>query len=90
MNKELIKQLRKEAITKWAANHGITVHKFLNEQEPEDIESLEVFAELIVEECLDILEDEKYNRTLLTCNPTESGAIYDAKYNIKSHFGIKK
>ena len=45
MNTELIKELRKEAITKWAANHGITVHKFMDE--PDNIESLEIFAELI-------------------------------------------
>ena len=47
------------------------------------------FAELIVQECLDIMKDEKHNRTMLLSNPTESGAIYDAMYNIKSHFGVK-
>jgi hypothetical protein len=47
------------------------------------------FAELIVEECLGIMKDEKHNTTMLLSNPTESGAIYDAMYNIKSHFGVK-
>lgn len=53
------------------------------------VDGLEKFAELIVKECLDIMNDERYNRTMLTVNPVESGAIYDAYYNIKSHFGMK-
>lgn len=54
-----------------------------------DPEVLEKFAELIVQECLDIMNDERYNRTMLTVNPVESGAIYDAYHNIKSRFGMK-
>ena len=52
MNTEFIKEIRKKAIIAWAANNGITVHKFMDE--PENIEALEKFAELIVKECLDV------------------------------------
>ena len=51
--------------------------------------TLQRYGELIVQECLDIMNDERYNRTILAINPIESGAIYDAHYNIKSHFGVK-
>ena len=54
MNTELIKKIRREAIIKWVANHGITVHKFGHE--PEDIESLEIFTEYIVKECINKIE----------------------------------
>jgi len=50
---------------------------------------LQKFAELIIKECLDIMKDEKHNTTMLLSNPKQSGAIYDAMYNIKSHFGVK-
>lgn len=49
----------------------------------------EKFAELIIKECLDIIEDEAYNTTMLLSYPQQSGAIWDAKNNIKSHFGVK-
>jgi hypothetical protein len=55
MNKELILKIRREAITKWVSNHGITVHKFSDE--PDNIESLEIFVELIVKECVSICEN---------------------------------
>jgi len=65
----------------------------IEECKPDDIptkeKTLQRYGELIVQECLDIINDERYNRTILSTNPIESGAIYDAKYNIKSHFGVK-
>ena len=89
MNKELIDDLRLEAgISRLHDNVTlIAVTKEGGINDP--LVGLEKFAELIVQECLDILNDERYNRTMLTVNPVESGAIYDAQYNIKSHFGMK-
>lgn len=74
MNKELILKIRREAITKWLSNHKITAHKFSDE--PDNIESLEIFAELIVKECIGVIEE----TNLIDDDPVA---------NIKEHFGIK-
>lgn len=89
MNKELINDLRLEAgISRLDDNVTlIAVTKEGNINDP--LVGLEKFVELIVQECLDIMNDERYNRTMLTVNPVESGAIYDAYHNIKSRFGMK-
>lgn len=55
----------------------------------DDIVNHEKFAELIIKECIDIMDKERYNSTMLTSNPMQSGAICDAKWNIKNHFGVK-
>jgi hypothetical protein len=90
MNKELINDLRLEAgISRLHDN--VTLIAMTKEGAINDpLDGLEKFAELIVQECLDILEDERYNRTMLTVNPVESGAIYDAQYNIRQRFGVKR
>lgn len=87
MNKELILKIRREAITKWASNHNITVHKFLDE--PDNIESLEIFAELIIQECISQVKLELRNNTLLLSNPPQNGGVWDACNNIRRHFGVK-
>jgi hypothetical protein len=50
---------------------------------------LEEFAQSIIKDCLIIMTSEEYNMTMLTCNPMVSGAINDAKWKIKEHFGEK-
>ena len=55
-----------------------------------DIEQeLQMFAQSIIKDCLIIMTSEEYNMTMLTCNPMVSGAINDAKWKIKEHFGEK-
>ena len=50
---------------------------------------LEVFSELVVRECLDIMSDQLRNTTMLMSNPPQSGAIWDAQIIIAKHFGVK-
>lgn len=52
-------------------------------------DELKEFAELIIRECLDIMDKERFNSTMLTSNPMQSGAIWDAKNEIENRFGIK-
>lgn len=81
MNKELILKIRREAITKWLSNHKITVHKFSDE--PVNIESLEIFAELIVRECCEIISESDPSPKMTCQEPYITIAE-----NIKEHFGI--
>lgn len=91
MNKELILKIRREAITKWMSNHNITVNQFSDE--PDNIESLEVFAELIVKECINEIETYKIpvgNSPAgeMACEMTYN-SLEHIRDNIKIHFGVE-
>ena len=91
MNTELIKEIRKKAIIEWAANNGITVHEFLDE--PENIEALEKFAELIIKECLNVVKDVRDDcwSELATEMVREymKAQSDDTMIAIKRHFGVE-
>ena len=50
---------------------------------------LEQFAELIIKECLDIIENERYNTNMLLSMPGQSSAACNAKWKIIERFGVK-
>jgi hypothetical protein len=92
MNKELLLKIRREAITKWMSNHKITVHKFSDE--PDNIEeSLEIFAELIVKECINEIETYKIPIGNSPAGEMASEMTYNSlehiRDNIRIHFGVK-
>ena len=90
MNKELINNLRLDAgISRLDDN--VTLIAVTKEGDINDpLDGLEKFAELIVQECLSIMDKERFNRTMLLSNPSQSGAIHDAQYNIRERFGVKR
>ena len=47
------------------------------------------FAELIVQECIVQMEKESRNCSMLMSYPPQSSAIWDAKNNIRKHFGVE-
>jgi hypothetical protein len=85
MNRELILKIRREAITKWVSNHNITVHKFSDE--PNNIESLEIFAELIIKECLDACSRVNEIRNIVP--PTQEQVCLWCMEEIENRFGVK-
>lgn len=78
MNEELIDQLAESCLI--FSEDGYST--------PERFDYVK-FAELIVNKCIDILSEEKYNTTMLTSYPPQSSSIWNAKNNIKFYFGIK-
>jgi len=77
MNRELIKEIRKKAIVEWAANNGITVHEFMDE--PENIESLEKFAELIIKEL----------ERMYISGESDPHDVFIFLLDVKEKFGVK-
>lgn len=47
------------------------------------------FAELIINECIEIMMKEINNNTSLLSNPPKNGGIWDACNAVKKHFGVK-
>ena len=86
MNTELIKEIRKKAIIEWTANNRITVHEFMDE--PENIEALEKFAELIVQECLEVC-NRQANHYVETNNRAATSVADVLGRIIQMHFGIE-
>lgn len=50
---------------------------------------LELFAYSIIEDCLDIMDEQMYNTSMLLSYPGKSSAIWDAKNAISRKYGIK-
>lgn len=53
------------------------------------VEFCEKFAELVVKECLDIIDDERHNTDVLLSYPRENSGVFNAIQNIKDHFGVE-
>jgi hypothetical protein len=56
---------------------------------PSKERTLQRFAELIVNECIDIMQEQSHNTSMLLCNPPKSSAIWDASNAIKKKFGVE-
>jgi hypothetical protein len=56
---------------------------------PSKDQTLQRFAELIVKECIDIMQEQSHNTSMLLCNPPKSSAIWDASNAIKKKFGVE-
>ena len=52
-------------------------------------DELQEFAELIIKECFVQMEKESRNCSMLMSYPPQSSAIWDAKNNIRKHFGVE-
>jgi len=50
---------------------------------------IEKFAELIVKECIETMQEQSFNTSMLLCNPPKSSAIWDACNAIEKKFGVK-
>lgn len=50
---------------------------------------IEKFANLIIKECIDTMQEHSYNTSMLLCNPPKSSAIWDACNAIEKKFGVK-
>ena len=50
---------------------------------------MEQFAKLIIKECIEIIENERYNTNMLLSMPGQSSAAYNAKWKIIERFGVK-
>ena len=77
---ERIKQLADEATVWKDANHGYTFDK-------------EKFAELIVQECMEVVIDGQYSDTECEGNShriSYNNGRYGASSDIKKHFGIEE
>ena len=85
INTEFIKEIRKKAIIAWAANNGITVHKFMDE--PDNIEALEKFAELIINKCIDACYKANEIRNIVP--PTQEQVVLWCIDEIEKKFGVK-
>lgn len=68
----------------WKASEGWNNHLF--EIPPE---LMEKFVELIVKECIDTMQEQSYNTSMLLCSPPKSSAIWDARNAIEKKFGIR-
>lgn len=89
MNKELINNLRLDSGISRLADEKTLVCLSKDGKVIDPIDGLAIFAELIVQECLGIMTTEQDNTTMLLSYPSQSGAIYDAKWKIRERFGIK-
>jgi hypothetical protein len=49
----------------------------------------EKFAELIIKECIAIMQEQSYNTSMLLCSPPKSAAVWDACNAIEKKFGVK-
>jgi hypothetical protein len=52
-------------------------------------DELKEFAELIIKDCLEIMNEQMYNTSVLLSYPGKSSAIWDAKNAISRKYGIK-
>jgi hypothetical protein len=52
-------------------------------------DELKEFAELIIKDCLEIMNEQMYNTSVLLTYPGKSSAIWDAKNAISLKYGIK-
>jgi hypothetical protein len=87
------KTMMNERIKELAMQSGFKQYDGSNLYSPiEGIElndELEEFAQLIIKECIDIMREQSYNTSMLTCNPPKSSAIWDACNAIEKKFGVK-
>lgn len=56
----------------------------------EPINEIELFAKLIVKDCLSIARLQRNNMQFLASNPPQSAAAYDIERNIMNHFGVEE
>lgn len=75
MNLELIEDIAEQC---WEDSEGESIIRL----------DYRKFAELIIKECIDVINTEEYNTTALTSFPQKSSAIWNANHKIKSHFGL--
>ena len=83
-----------EQIKNFALQSGFLEDRFGYVVSPsrEDItiqHELELFAHSIIEDCLDIMNEQMYNTSVLLSYPGKSSAIWDAKNAISRKYGIK-
>jgi len=57
---------------------------------PDGERILQKFAELIIQECIDLVNKERRNMSHLLSNPPQNGGIFDAMNSIRYHFGMFK
>jgi hypothetical protein len=79
MDKELIDLLMWKAGARFEMMNWVNYEKF----------DYEKFANLIIKECIEIMKEQSYNTSMLTCNPPKSSAIWDACNAIEKKFGVK-
>lgn len=66
-----------------------TIQECKPDDKPSKDKTLQRFAELIIQDCIEQVKLEQRNMSHLLTNPPQNGGIWDACNNIRRHFGVK-
>ena len=85
MNKRILELAEEAGAETWSRSpmRAVTGLAFTDE-------NLEKFAELIIQECIDLVNKEQRNMSQLLSNPLQNGGIFDSMNSIRYHFGMFK